>query len=377
MDSFNNLGLNNNIIEGLDKQGIKIPTEIQALTIPKALENQDIVGRSYTGSGKTLAYLTPIFQKIDTSKREMQAIILAPTHELVMQINAQIKLLATNSTIPVTSLPIIGDVNIDKQIKKLKETKPHIIVGSTGRILDLIKKKKITAHTIKTIVLDEADNLLDNTSSAMVKDLIKKAMRDTQIMLFSATINNTTLDNAKEFLKNPYIVNCAENITLTPNINHIYLEVDNRDKFDTLRKLIAATNPTKALVFVNRSFDINKIKDKLNFHNKASFALHKGISKEQRQNALESFRNGKINILVSSDISARGLDIDGITHVINLDCPTSAKEYLHRAGRTARGNNTGYSISIVNNKEVYKLKSYEKKFKISIKKGKLSHGVLS
>ena len=377
MDSFNSLGLNNNIIEGLEKQKITKPTEIQSLTIPKALENQDIVGRSYTGSGKTLAYLTPIFQKLDTTKKEMQAIILAPTHELVMQINNQVKLLASNSSMPVTSLPIIGDVNIDKQIKKLKDIKPHIIVGSTGRILDLIKKKKITAHTIKTIVIDEADNLLDNTSSAMVKDLIKKAMRDTQIMLFSATINDTTLNNAKDFLKDPYIANCTEKATLNPNINHIYLEVDNRDKFETLRKLIAATNPTKALVFVNRGFDINIIKDKLNFHNKASFALHKGISKEQRQNAIESFRNGKINILVSSDISARGLDIDGITHVINLDCPSSANEYLHRAGRTARGTNTGYSISIVNNKEVYKLKSYEKKFKISIKKGKLSHGVLS
>ena len=162
MTTFKDLGLNDNIIEGLKKQGIAEPTDIQELVIPEALQNKDIIGQSHTGSGKTLAFVTPIFQKIDTSKREMQALILAPTHELVMQIEAQIKLLAKNSELPVTSLSIIGDVNIDKQIKKLKDIKPHIIVGSTGRVLDLIKKKKkITAHTIKTIVIDEGDNLLD------------------------------------------------------------------------------------------------------------------------------------------------------------------------------------------------------------------------
>ena len=158
--TFNELNLNSNIIEGLNLQGITTPTEVQKLTIPKALENLDIIAESHTGSGKTLAYICPLFQKINTDKKEMQAIILAPTHELVMQIDAQIKLLAKNSNMNVTSLTIMGESNIEKQIKKLKEVKPHIIVGSAGRVLDLIKKKKISAHTIKTIVMDEADSLL-------------------------------------------------------------------------------------------------------------------------------------------------------------------------------------------------------------------------
>lgn len=376
MKSFKELGLNENIINGLKIQGITEPTTIQELSIPEVLNNKDLIGESHTGSGKTLAFVAPLFNKIDPSKRELQALILAPTHELVIQINDQIKLLSKNSGIIIESLPIMGDVNIEKQIKKLKDTKPQIIVGSTGRVLDLIKKKKIKPHTIKTIVLDEADNLLDNTSSDMVKDLIKKAMRDTQLLLFSATINENTINKAKDLLKNPVIIKNSEKASINPNITHMYIEVEQRDKFDVLRKLIAATNPEKALIFINRGYEINKIKDKLNFHNKATFALHKGISKEQRQNALESFRKGKINILVSSDISARGLDIDGITHIINLDCPSNSQEYLHRAGRTARGNKSGYAISLVTNKEIPKLLSYEKKFKIKIAKKKLAYGNL-
>ncbi|MBE6048750.1 MAG: DEAD/DEAH box helicase [Clostridium sp.] len=377
MKSFKELGLNEQLISGLEKQNITSPTTIQALVIPEATKNKDIIGESHTGSGKTLAFLLPLFEKIDTSKREMQALILAPTHELVMQIENEIKLLAKNSEIPVTSLGIIGDVNIDKQIKKLKDIKPHIIVGSTGRVLDLIKKKKkITAHTIKTIVIDEADNLLDNTSSAMVKDVIKTTMKDRQLMIFSATINNQTLATAKELMKEPVIFKNEKKQSLNPNIEHLYIEVDPRDKFETLRKLIAATNPKKALVFVNKGYEINIIKEKLTFHNKSCFAIHKGISKEQRQKALESFRNGKINILVSSDISARGLDINDVTHVINLDFPKSSKEYLHRAGRTARGSHSGKTISLVSNKEKAAIRIYERDFGIKIFKKHLSHGKL-
>ena len=358
MKTFKELGLNENIINGLKIQGIEEPTEIQALCIPEALNNKDIIGESHTGSGKTLAFVAPIFQKLDTSKREMQALILAPTHELVMQIEAQIKLLAENSKLPVTSLSIIGDVNIEKQIKRLKDI------------------KKITAHTFKTIVLDEADSLLDNTSSEMVKDLIKKAMRDTEIMTFSATVNENTLKACNELMKDPIIFKSEGKVSLNPNIEHYYIEVDPRDKFETLRKLIAATNPKKALVFVNKGYEINMIADKLNFNNKATFAIHKGCSKEQRQNALESFRTGKINILVSSDISARGLDIQDITHIINLDFPSNANEYLHRAGRTARGTNTGCTISLVTKKELAAVRVYEREFKISIEKRNLSYGEL-
>ena len=172
-NNFNELNLDSNIVLGLEKQGITTPTEIQSLAIPNVLENKDIIAEAYTGSGKTLAFVAPLFQKIDTSKRESQVLILAPTHELVIQITEQIKLLAKNSEIPVTSLSIIGEASIEKQIKKIKEIKPHIVVGSAGRILDLIKKKKFKPHTLKTIVIDEADSLLVEEKIAPIKEIIK------------------------------------------------------------------------------------------------------------------------------------------------------------------------------------------------------------
>ena len=254
--SFEALHLNSNIINGLKKQGITEPTTIQSSCIIPAIENKDIIGESYTGSGKTLAYLLPLFEKIDTSKREMQALVLAPTHELALQIENQIKLLAKNSEVPVTSLSIIGDVNINNQIKKLKEVKPHIIVGSTGRILDLINKKKITAHTIKTIVIDECDNLLDPKKIDLTKKVIKTTMRDRQLMAFSASIKEDILACTKELMKDPVIIKSDEKPQLNPNIDHLFFVCEKRDKFETLRKIIVATNPQKAIVFVNNSDDI-------------------------------------------------------------------------------------------------------------------------
>ena len=376
MNTFQDLNLSNNIIEGLKKQSIDTPTEIQALTIPEILLNKDVIGEAHTGSGKTLAFLAPLFEKIDKNTQGVQVLILAPTRELVMQIEKQCKLLAQNSNINISSTPIIGDVNMDKQIKKLKETKPSIVIGTPGRVLDLIKKKKIKAHTIKTIVLDEGDNLLDNTHLRTVQDIIKSTMRDRQLLVFSATISPKAMDILKDLMKEPVIFKNKEKISLNPNIEHIYIEVEERDKPEVLRKLVAAEDPSKTLVFINRGFNVELIADKLNYHHKNAFAMHKRITKEQRQQALEKFRNGSIDILVSSDISARGLDIPNISHIINLDFPINANEYLHRAGRTARGNNKGITVSLVTPKELRNLKQYEKQFKIKFKKMELSHGKL-
>ncbi|MGG7097656.1 DEAD/DEAH box helicase [Clostridium sardiniense] len=376
MKTFKELNLNDNIIAGLEKQGITTPTEIQGLTIPEILNNKDVIGEAHTGSGKTLAFLAPLFEKIDTSKKELQVLILAPTRELVMQIEKQSKLLAENSEMPINTVPIIGDVNMDKQIKNLKGLKPNIIVGTPGRVLDLIRKKKIKAHTIKTIVLDEGDNLLDNTHARTIQDIIKTTMRDRQLLIFSATISSKAMPIAKDLMKDPVIFKNEKKASLNPNIEHMYIEVEERDKAEVLRKLIAAVNPSKAIVFINRGFDVEMIADKLNYHNKNAFAMHKRITKEQRQQALEKFRNGKINILVSSDISARGLDIQDITHIINLDFPANANEYLHRAGRTARGNAHGTTISLVTKKEFPALRIYEREFNIKLNKKQLSHGEL-
>lgn len=374
--SFNELHINQSIVAGLKKQNIIAPTGIQEASIPFALENKDIIAEAHTGTGKTLAFLIPIFQKINLEKREMQAIILAPTHELVVQIESQIKLLSTNSDMDIKSLSIMGESNIEKQIKKLKEIKPHIIVGSPGRILDLIKKKKITAHTIKTIVLDEADNLLSKNKPTIIKDIIKSTMKDRQLMFFSASINKETLNLAKTLVKEVEIIKIKNKSEINPRIEHICILGSLRDRFENLRKLLAAEQPQRAIVFVNNNTDLRQINEKLQYHKVKSTAIYGNASKEERQRALDSFRRGKCNVLVSSDLSARGLDIPEVSHIISLDFPVNPDEYLHRAGRTARGNNSGVSVCLITNKDIEILQSYEKAFDIEFTVKKLYGGKL-
>ena len=363
--TFNTLGINLNIIEGLKKQDINNPTEIQEATIPLAMENKDIIAQAQTGSGKTLAYLLPIFHKIDSSKREMQAIILAPTHELVVQIDKQIKLLASNSGVPVTSTVIIGEGNIKRQLEKLKE-KPHIIVGSTGRILKLIKDRKISAHTVKTIVIDEGDKLLDDKNFDGVKDVIKTTMRDRQLMTFSATINEKALTVAQSIMKEPVIVKVESETLANPNITHMCFLTEQREKVEVLRKLIASINPEKAIVFINNSEVIDVVTSKLKYHKIKAYSIYGSASKEERKKAIDDFKGGRLQLLISSDLSARGLDIKDVTHIFNLDLPEDTKEYLHRVGRTGRAGKTGTAISIVNEKELPLIKKMERDFNISI-----------
>ncbi|WP_432664300.1 DEAD/DEAH box helicase [Wukongibacter baidiensis] len=362
--SFDKLNLNPNLIEGLKKQGITKPTDIQSKAIPLALENKDIIGQSITGSGKTLAYLLPLYEKIDSSIKEMQAIILAPTHELVLQIDKQIKLLSQNSEIPVTSTPIIGKANINRQIEKLK-TKPHIIVGSTGRILELIKKKKIKAHTVKTIIIDEGDRLLDKNNLLGVQDVIKTTLKDRQLMVFSATINDPTINIAKDLMKDPEIIKIEEK-KVNPNINHMYFVAERRDKIKILRKLVASIKPKKAIVFINKDSQIQELTAKLQFHHINAFGIYGNASKEERKKALNGFRTGKYKLLIASDIAARGLDVKDVTHIINLDLPKDSKEYLHRVGRTGRAGKSGTAISIVTEKEIPSIRRFAKHFNIKI-----------
>jgi ATP-dependent RNA helicase DeaD len=362
---FDELGLNINLIDGLKKENITVPTEIQEKVIPLALKNKDIIGQSQTGSGKTLAYLLPIFQNIESKKREMQTIILAPTHELVVQIDKVIKALAEDSMLSITSLAIIGDVNIKRQVEKLRE-KPHIIVGSTGRILELIKMKKISAHTIKTIVIDEGDRLLDEKNIGAVKDIIKTTLRDRQLMLFSATIDAGVINTAEGLMKTPEVLKVEDNISVNPNIEHMYVLTELRDKIEMLRKVIAAEKPSKAIVFINKTDETEITTLKLQYHHFKAYGLHGKATKEERQKAMEDFRSGRLQLLVASDLAARGLDIKDVTHIINLDLPAHSKDYLHRVGRTGRANESGKAISIVTQTELSLIKKYEKEFNINI-----------
>jgi len=365
LTSFEPFGLAEALTAALTEQGIIKPTAIQELTIPFIIANRDVVGQSETGTGKTLAYLLPIFQKIDTQKRETQALILTPTHELAIQIQKEIDILARDSGLAVTSTAIIGNVNITRQIEKLKG-KQHIIVGSSGRILELIQKKKISAQAIKTLVLDEADRLLDENNSQTVKAVIKTTLNRTQLLLFSATLPPASLQRASELLKNPEIIRITDKVMIAPTITHLYFLAEQRDKIEVLRKIIRHVIPRRALIFINKSEEIEKTVEKLKYHGLEAEGIYGGANKTDRRKAMDDFRSGKVSLLVASDLAARGLDIKGITHIFNLDLPEDPQLYLHRVGRTGRAGESGIAISIMNVKEIFNIKRLENTFEITI-----------
>lgn len=364
-EAFEKLGIIQPLAAALQKAGIETPTLIQEKVIPLALLGKDIVGQSATGTGKTLAYLLPLMQKLDTEKREMQAFILAPTHELASQINRTIEETAKNSGLPVTSALIIGNVNIARQIDKLKE-KPHVIVGSSGRILELIQKKKISSQTIKTIIIDEADRLLDENNIVSVKAVIKTTMRDRQMLMFSATINKSALERIKELMNQPEIIKAEGQIDVPADISHMYFVTDQRDKIELLRKLLVHLKVDQALVFINKSDNIEIMTEKLNYHGLKAAGLHGDAKKLGRKTALEDFRKGKIQLLVASDLAARGLDIPGISHIFNLDLPEDPQVYLHRVGRTGRAGQSGSAVSLITANEVPVIQKFAKILKIDI-----------
>lgn len=372
MNEFEKLGIASPLAEGLQKAGINLPTAIQARVIPLALTGRDVIGQSATGTGKTLAYLLPLFQKIDFTKREMQAMILVPTYELAMQIHKQIELLAANSGLPVSSAPIIGDANIARQIEKLKE-KPHIIVGSSGRILELIQKRKISAHTIKTIVLDEGDRLLGEQHLNSVKSVIKTTLKERQLMLFSATVKPAAVELAQSLMREPELVRIAVTED-KPDIDHVYFVTELREKMDILRKFVRSLDGQRALVFINRPDNVEVTVSKLNYQGLKAAGLHGSAGKEDRKRALDDFRSGKVQLLVASDVAARGLDIAGVDYVINLDMPDEPQIYLHRAGRTGRAGRRGMAASIVTAGETAYIEQCEKALKIAMQRKDMVRG---
>jgi superfamily II DNA/RNA helicase len=362
-------------VKALQEEKITNPTKVQEEVCPLIIEGKDVIAQSETGSGKTLAYLVPIFEKLKEIQNMNQVIILVPTHELAMQVHKQVERLSSNSGIELNSTVIIGDVNITRQIDKLKE-KPQLVIGTAGRILELIKKKKISAHTVKTIVIDEADKLLSDNHKQSVQDVIKCTMRDRQLLLFSASIPKKTIEVAKAMSKEPVIIKTASTQTIPTNIKHYYIEVDRRDKLETLKKLTRIMKSKKAMIFINKVSDIEEATYKLVYQGLKAACLHGSNIKTDRKKVVDDFRSNKVNYLVATDIAARGLHFEGIDTVFHLSIPEDEMEYLHRAGRTGRNGNPGSNVLIVTKDELPILKKYQKKFGINIVERKMYQGKL-
>lgn len=371
---FKEFGLDEAIVKALNKEKINNANEVQQAVFDID-ENKDLIVQSETGSGKTLAYLLPIYKKLIPVEKGMQALILVPTHELAMQVNRQVQSLSKNSGYNVQSATIVGDVNINRQIDKLKE-KPQIVIGTTGRILELIKKKKITAHTIKTIVIDEADKMLDKNNIESVKAVMKCCMRDTKIVMFSASMSNESVEVGQSILKEPFVIKLTKNkkMSIPKNISHIYFEVERRDKLDMLRKLASSLKPKKAMIFVNKLSDIEELTQKLKYHNYNAECIHGSNVKKDRKKVIDDFKNDKLQLLIATDIAARGLHFEGVNAIFHISIPENPNDYLHRAGRTGRNGEEGLSVLIVTKQELALVNKYKKEFGINITPYKISQG---
>jgi len=358
----------------LAAQGITEPTPVQKAVWEPFLTRRDLVVQSGTGTGKTLAYLLPIFQTLDPARKDLQALILVPTQELAVQIQRQMELLAAGSS--VRTQVLMGGVNLARQIDQLK-AKPHVVVGTPGRIGELLEKKKITGHHLVTVVLDEADRLLDPATLPLLRAIFKTTLKSRQTALFSASLPPGPVAAAGEFLKDPLTVRLDTSLPIPAGIVHWAFQTELREKTDLLRKLVHALNPARTLVFLNKPDQIEMLADKLRHHGLKAESLHGALFKADRQRALEGFAKGRVTLLVASDLAARGLHIEGVTHVVHYDIPVEALDYQHRCGRTGRAGKEGLSIALADEVEVARLRGFEKAFGIHLQAKRIRHGSIS
>lgn len=339
-----------------EKAGFGALTAVQSATIPLLLDEKDVAAESPTGTGKTLAYLLPVLNKIDTTMQNTQAVILASSQELVMQILGEIQKWGEGSGIKSASL--IGGANINRQLDKLKKS-PHIIVGTPGRTNELIKQKKLKMHKVRIIVLDEGDQLLTPEHTETVKSIVKSTLADQrQLVLFSATLPETVEKAISRLANEPEIIKVKKDDTFdAAKVEHIYFRSEQRDKIKILEK-IARLDGTKSLVFMKDIPNLIIAAEKLNFKNIPVGQLHSELTKQDRQKYLQKFRDGNSEMLLVTDIAARGLDIKGVTHVVHFDFPREQDQYVHRSGRTGRLGAEGTVISIVNQREERDLKRF-------------------
>ena len=355
--TFNETGILPALIVALTKESITEPTPIQAKAVPVLLAGTSAYLNSETGTGKTLAYLLPLFCRIDTMVEAPQVVVIVPTHELAIQIQRQSGLLAQNAGLPIRSVLLIGGTWMPRQIDKLKK-RPQVVIGSPGRICELIAMGKLKVQHVKSVVIDEADRLLGEDSLTTVRSILRAIPGKRQLIFVSATEQPACFSEAGALV--PGLLRIHTGIgQVNSNIEHVYLVCDERDKPDVLRGLIHALRPERALVFVHRNERAEAIAAKLAHHKVAVGDLHGAFDKSERKKAMDDFRSGRITVLIASDLAARGLDIKGITHVFNVDMPAESKAYLHRVGRTARAGAKGQAISLMTDQEVRLAKRYE------------------
>ncbi len=341
-NTFDTFGLNKHLVKTVHALGITTPTPIQDQIIPEILNGRDVIGLAETGTGKTAAFLLPLIEKT-VKNRDRQTLILAPTRELAIQIEDELRKLAKD--LRLFSVVCVGGVNINPQIRALRQ-RNQFIIGTPGRVLDLINRGKLKTHAITTVVLDEADRMLDMGFIHDMRTILSGTREDRETLFFSATMSKATDKLIDDFLRNPVSISVKKK-DVTNSIEQDVVKHGHHDKFDTLVKLLKDHDFTRVLVFGAMKYSVEKLSRELTKNGIKAESIHGNKSHPQRQRALNKFKDGRAMVLVATDVAARGIHVNDVSHVINYDLPNTFEDYVHRIGRTGRAEKKGKALSFV------------------------------
>ena len=373
MSTFQDLGLNDNLLQAITDLGFTKPSEVQEKAIPILLESEtDLVALAQTGTGKTAAFGFPMLEKIDIDSRTTQGLILSPTRELCLQITNEMKLYGKYCK-GLNVVAVYGGASITDQAREIKRG-AQIIVATPGRMKDMIKRRLVDISKIQYSVLDEADEMLNMGFKEDITDILSHTPDDKNTWLFSATMPREVATIAKKFMNNPQEITVGNKNESTSQVSHEYYLVNARDRYQALKRLSDANPDIFSVVFCRTKRDTQKVAENLIEDGYNAGALHGDLSQNQRDMVMKSFRNKQIQMLVATDVAARGIDVDDITHVINYQLPDEPEIYTHRSGRTGRAGKTGISMVIVSKSEVRKIKSIERIIKKQFEKKEIPDG---
>lgn len=362
---FDEININPNILRAVEEMGFEEMSPIQAKAIPVILEGKDIVGQAQTGTGKTAAFGIPLLQKIDPQEKTVQALVLCPTRELAIQVAEEIRNLAMFMH-GIKILPVYGGQEISKQIRSLKSG-VQVIIGTPGRVMDHMRRKTVKFGNIRMVVLDEADEMLNMGFREDIETILKEVPEARQTILFSATMPGSILEIARTYQKSTEIIKVVKKELTVPKIEQYYYEVSPKNKEEVLARLLDMYNPKLSLVFCNTKKQVDELTASLQGRGYFAEGLHGDMKQQQRDRVMNSFRNGRTEILVATDVAARGIDVDDVEAVFNYDVPQDDEYYVHRIGRTGRAGREGRAFTLVVGREVFKLKDIQRYCKTKIK----------
>ncbi|MEM7792589.1 MAG: DEAD/DEAH box helicase [Verrucomicrobiota bacterium] len=355
---FSDLGLSNELIEGISQLGFEKPSPIQAQTIPVAMEGHDIVGLSQTGSGKTAAFGLPALNLVDIELQETQVLILCPTRELAVQVCEEINRLAV-ALKGLIAIPVYGGAPIDRQFKALRKG-AHIVVGTPGRVMDHLRRKSLKTDAVQLCILDEADRMLDMGFREDMEVILDAVPEERQTLFFSATMNKGVENLIRAFSREAKQISIERKALTVDTIAQTYYEVRNRSKIEVLCRLLDLETNPRGIVFCNTKQMVETATEALSARGYAADRIHGDITQANRERVIKRFKEGLVELLVATDVAARGLDIDDVDMVFNYDLPYDPEDYVHRIGRTGRAGRSGKSITFVYGRDIYRLEAIER-----------------